>query len=128
MYADVAVNSRPLLKGQIIDQSTIKFEKQSIVRLKNGYYSRSSSLNQLQAKRNLPRGTVLTPSNLNPRLLVRSGQQVTLVLEYNGLQIRSTGQALQSASMGQTVRVRNSQSLKIVEGVVSGEAQVRVSI
>jgi flagella basal body P-ring formation protein FlgA len=44
------------------------------------------------------------------------------------MQIRSTGEALQSASLGEVIKVRNTQSLKIVEGVVSGEAQVRVSL
>ncbi len=128
VYDDVAVATKPLLKGQIIDTSTFKFEKRNIVRLKNGYYAQHDALRQLQAKRNLKRGTVLTPRNLAARLLVRSGQRVTLVLNINGLQVKSSGKALQSASYGQVVRVRNSQSQKIVEGVVSGEALVQVSI
>ena len=126
LYDDVVVNAKPLLKGQIIDESAVNFEKRSISRLNNGYFTRDSSLNQLQARRNLARGTILTPANLAPRMLVRSGQQVTLVLNFKGLQVKSTGQALQSASLGQLVRVRNKQSSKIVEGVVSGEALVQV--
>ena len=74
------------------------------------------------------RGTVLTPANLRPLLLVRSGQQVTLLLDFNGLQVRSSGKALQSARLGQLVKVRNSQSRKIVEGVVAGEGLVRIGI
>ena len=128
VFDDVIVTAKPLLKGQKIDESAITFQKHNIARLKNGYYSKSSALEQLQARRNLVRGTVLTPSKLAPLLMVRSGQQVTLVLNYNGLQIKSTGKALQSAVLGQLVKVRNSQSLKIVEGVVSGEGLVRISI
>ncbi len=60
--------------------------------------------------------------------MVRSGQQVTLVLDYKGLQIKSTGTALRSASLGEIVKVRNNQSLRVVEGIVSGDALVRVSI
>jgi len=128
IFDDVIVAAKPLLKGQKIDESAITFQKHNIARLKNGYYSKNSALHQLQAKRNLVRGTVLTPSRLAPLLMVRSGQQVTLVLSYNGLQIKSTGKALQSATLGQLIKVRNSQSLKIVEGVVSGEGLVRISI
>jgi flagella basal body P-ring formation protein FlgA len=128
VFDDVVVAATPLLKGQNIDPSVVAFKKQNIARLKNGYYARNSNINLLQARRNLVRGSVLTPANLSPRLLVRLGQRVTLVLNYNGLEIRSTGKALQSASLGQVVKVRNSQSQKIVEGVVSGEALVRVSI
>ena len=128
VFDDVLVAAKPLLKGQFIDTSAVRFQKQNITRLKNGYYSRDSNLGQLESRRNLAQGTVLTPASLSPRLLVHSGQQVTLVLDYNGMQIRSTGEALRSASLGEVVKVRNSQSLKIVEGVVSGEAQVRVNL
>lgn len=128
VFDDVVVAAMPLLKGQLIDDSAIRFEKHNISRLNNGYYAKTSALHQLQARRNLRRGTVLTPANLAPRLLVRSGQQVTLVLNYKGLQVKSTGQALQSASQGQLIRVRNGQSRKIVEGVVTGEALVQVGL
>lgn len=128
LFDDVAVTATPLLKGQLIDVSAVRFEKQNVVRLKNGYFTRQNPLQQLQAGRNLARGAVLTPKNLAPRLLVRAGQQVTLVLSFNGLQVKSTGKALQSARLGEIVRVRNSQSLKIVEGVVSGDGLVQVSI
>jgi flagella basal body P-ring formation protein FlgA len=128
VFDDVAVTAIPLLKGQKLDESAFTFQKHNITRLKNGYYAKNRPLHQLQARRNLGRGTVLTPANLDTRMLVRSGQQVTLVLNYNGIQIKSTGKALKSAGLGQVVRVRNSQSSKIVEGVVSGEALVRVGI
>lgn len=128
VFDDVVVAARPLLKGQNIDESAIRFEKRNIARLNNGYYAQTGPLQQLQARRNLRRGAVLTPANLAPRLLVRSGQQVTLVLDYNGLQVKSSGKALRSAGFGEVVRVRNSQSQKVVEGVVSGEALVQVSL
>lgn len=128
LFDDVAVAARPLVKGQLIDAATIRFEKHNIVRLKNGYYLKTTALEELQTQRNLNRGTVLTPRNLAPRLLVRSGQMVTLVLNFNGLQVKSSGQALQSASRGQLVKVRNSQSLRVVEGVVFGEGLVKVNI
>jgi flagella basal body P-ring formation protein FlgA len=128
VFDDVIVATKPLLKGQYIDNSAVGFQKHNIARLKNGYYSRNSNLEQLAARRNLAPGTVLTTSNVRARLLVRSGQQVSLVLDYNGLQIRSTGEALQSASLGEVVKVRNNQSHKIVEGVVSGEGQVRINL
>ena len=128
VFDDIVVTAHALVKGQIIDETTAVFRKRDIARLKNGYFTRQSALMDLQARRNLPQGTVLTSGNLNPRLPVKSGQRVTLVLNYKGLQVKSTGQAPQSASRGQLVRVRNSQSLKIVEGVVTGDALVQVGI
>ena len=128
VFDDVLVADRPLLKGQKIDDSAVTYRKHDVSRLKNGYYSKDSELGMLEARRNLARGTVLTPANLSPLMLVRAGQQVTLMLDYNGLQVKSSGKALQSARLGELVRVRNSQSQKIVQGVVAGEGLVRISI
>lgn len=128
VYADVAVTSIPLVRGQILDATAVILQKENIARLKNGYFSDTAALADLEARRSLPAGTVLTPRNLQPRMLVKSGQSVTLVLNYLGLQVKTTGRALQSARMGQRVQVRNSQTQKVVEGVVSGEGLVRVSI
>ena len=128
IYDDVLVTTKSLHKGQIIDIQQVKFQKQNISRLNNGYYSRNDDLSGLEVRRNLKRGTVLTPNSLQPRLMVKSGQQVTLILDYKGLTIKSSGQALQSARRGEVIKVRNNQSQRIIEGVVSGEAQVRVNI
>lgn len=128
LYDDVAVATKPLLRGQFIDESVIGFKKTNVTRLNYGYFLDQNALNQVEARRNMKRGTVLSPKNLAPRMLVKSGQNVTLVLNYNGLQIKSSGMALQSARLGQVIRVRNSQSQKVVEGIVSGEALVKISL
>ena len=128
VYDDVLVTTKPLVKGQIIDESSVIHKKHNIVRLNNGYFSKNTALTELQVRRNLAMGTVLTSKNWVPRLLVHSGQQVTLVLDFKGIQIKASGQALRSASRGERVRVRNNQSHKIVEGIVFGEAMVRVNI
>jgi len=128
VFDDVIVTAKALHKGQKIDAAAIIFQKHNITRLNRGYYSQIDALQQMQAKRNLKRGTVLTPSGLAPQMMVHSGQRVTLELNYNGLQIKSTGKALHSATLGQLVKVRNTRSMKIVEGIVSGEGMVRIGI
>ncbi len=128
LYDDVLVATQSLHKGQIIGDQQVSLKKKNISRLNNGYYSRGDSLSGLETKRNIKRGTILTPLSLQPQLLVKSGQQVTILLNYKGLQIKSSGRALKSARRGEIVKVRNNQSNRIVEGIVSGEAQVRINI
>ena len=128
LFDDALVSTRPLIRGQIIDTNLVEYQKSNISRLSSGYYSRGKNLENMEASRNLARGTLLTPANLRPRMMVKSGQQVTLILNYKGLSIKASGKALQSAKMGQLVKVRNNQSRKIIEGIVSGEALVRVRI
>lgn len=128
IYDNVLVSAKALARGQLIDDNLVKFEKNNVSRLNAGYYTRADDLRFLEAGRNLKRGTILTPRNLKPRMMVKSGQKVTLILDYKGIRIRSSGHALRSARIGQIVKVRNSQSQRIVEGIVSGEAQVKINI
>ncbi len=128
VFDDVAIAARPLVRGQIIDVGAVVLQKTDVSRLNQGYFAKLEDLRNLEARRNLPRGAVLTPKSLIPRRLVTAGQKVTLVLDYGGLRVRSSGEALHAASKGQVVRVRNSQSRKIVEGVVTGAGVVRVAL
>ena len=128
VFDDVLVNKTPLARGQTIDVNGLVYRKENIARLTQGFFRRGEALQKLEAKRNIPAMTVLTPAHLAPRHLVKAGQRVTIVLKYAGLQVKSNGLALQSASLGQTVKVKNTQSNKVVEGIVSAEGQINVRL
>jgi flagella basal body P-ring formation protein FlgA len=65
---------------------------------------------------------------LVPDLLVRRGQQVTLIAANDSVQIRAQGQALTEGGAADRVRVQNVNSLKVVEGVVESDGVVRVGL
>ncbi len=126
LYDDVAVTTSPLVRGQAIDRQRIIFRKKKISNLQHGFFTRKDPLDRLQARRNLPAGTILSPANVDQKLLVKSGQIVNIILNIQGLRIKSSGKALQSASLGKVIRVKNTQSNKIIEATVSAEGEVRV--
>jgi flagella basal body P-ring formation protein FlgA len=128
VFDDVLVAQRPFSRGQKIDDSMLKYEKRNISLLNQGYFTQINDLKHTESRRNLKRGSVLTQNNTRPSEMVKSGQTVTLILDYKGINIRTSGKALQSARMGQIVKVRNSKSQKIVEGIVAGEGLVKVNL
>lgn len=128
VFDDVLVAQRPLSRGQKIGSSMLKYGKRNISLLNEGYFTQANDLEHMESRQYLKRGGVLTPNNTRPSEMVQSGQNVTLILNYKGINIRTSGKALQSARMGQLVKVRNSQSQKIVEGIVSGEGLVKVNL
>lgn len=128
VYDDVLVSRIPLVRGQSLSSSDVKFKKTNTSQLNRGYFRQINDLKNLQAKNNLPANKVLDPTNLAPRKLIKLGQKVTIVLNFNGLEVKSSGKALSAASEGQLIKVRNTGSNKIIQGIVSANGQVKVSL
>jgi flagellar basal body P-ring formation protein FlgA len=87
-----------------------------------------ASLQGHRLKRALPAGTAITVDALTPDILVRRGQQVTLIAAVGGIEIRAQGNALTEGGVQDRVRVQNVTSLKVVEGVVESDSVVRVGL
>jgi flagella basal body P-ring formation protein FlgA len=88
----------------------------------------TASLQGHRLKRSLPAGTALTVDMLVPDVVVRRGQQVTLIAASGPVEIRAQGHALTEGGVADRVRVQNVSSLKVVEGVVESDHVVRVGI
>ena len=88
----------------------------------------TASLQGHRLKRSLPAGTALTVDMLVPDVVVRRGQQVTLIAASGPVEIRAQGHALTEGGVADRVRVQNVSSLKVVEGVVDSDGSVRVGI
>lgn len=86
----------------------------------------AASLQGHRLKRSLAAGTALTVEMLVPDVLVRRGQQVTLIAASGPVEIRAQGHALTEGGVADRVRVQNTSSLKVVEGVVESDSVVRV--
>lgn len=87
-----------------------------------------TSLQGHRLKRSLPAGTALTVDMLVPDVVVRRGQQVTLIAASGPVEIRAQGHALSEGGVDDRVRVQNLSSLKVVEGVVESDSVVRVGL
>ena len=63
-------------------------------------------------------GYALSDRNLKPPVIVKRGQQVTLLARTSSYEVRMNGKAMMDGVAGQRIRVRNDRSERIVEGVV----------
>ncbi len=72
-------------------------------------------------------GRAIPFSGVSNRKLVSNGAEVKLIYSEGGLLIMTTGAALQDGSIGDIVRVRNSDSGVTVSGAVQPDGTVRVS-
>ena len=61
-----------------------------------------------------------------PKIL--SGKLITIVADFNGVRVRSTGKALSDGYIGQEISVKNRQSNRTVVGVVTSSGDVQVAV
>ena len=74
----------------------------------------------------LPAGTLLTADMFSLDPVIVRGQQVTLVVQANGFEVRAEGRALGDAHVGEQLNVENLNSQKVVQGVAEPSGIVQV--
>ena len=126
VFGEVLITARPISRGDTLTRADVIARRQEISKLSHGYYRQSDEVIGKLAARSLPAGTPLTPRMLKARLLVRRGDNVTILANTGFLQVRSKGKALQNAALGERITVRNTRSKRIVEGIAIRAGTVQV--
>jgi flagella basal body P-ring formation protein FlgA len=123
---DVLVLRRAVGRGEIIRAEDVLVQSRELPGLTSPFVSRIPDLSGRLTRRPIPEGTAVTADALDAPLLIHRGQNVVLAARAGGLEVRAPGIALADAGAEQRVRVRNLNSLKIVEGVADTAGVVRV--
>jgi flagella basal body P-ring formation protein FlgA len=118
IFEAVAVSLRNIRAGEVIDAKDYTFSRSNVALLSNQYLTRSAELNNKIAKRSIRSGAVIRLSDLNEPLLVRKGETVALYAQKGALQVTTKGKALSSGQLGQSVRVQNLKSKRVIDAKV----------
>ena len=124
----VVVAVRPLAAKQLITQSDVKLQQLDIGSLRQGYMSNTRHIIGQQLKHPVAMGAVISPNSVRPQKIVRRGEQILLVAMAGQMEVRMRGIAMSDAAIGQRIRVENSSSKRVVEGVVDGPGIVKVTM
>lgn len=126
VFGDAVVAVRPLAVGMVLTAQDIRVAQ---VDLGNASTSALSDPQRAVGKvlrRPLLTDAVVTADSLDEPRLVRRDEQVTLLAEGTGIEVRMMGQALADGTSGELIRVRNLISKRVVEGIVVSAGLVRV--
>lgn len=93
----------------------------------NAYLTTPSELSGRTVRRPLAAGTTLSVDMFTPDLIVRRGQEVTLLSSGGAVEVRANGRAMVDGAAGARIQVQNLSSLRVVEGVVESADLVRVA-
>lgn len=127
-FQAIAVLNKPLPRGAIVSEDDIHLERKNVSNLHRGYLTKIEQIVNKQIKRTLPKGAILNSVNLIPQKLVKRGQLVSIRAIGELIDIRMSGHALMDGEAGQQIRVRNTNSKRIIEGKVIAPGAIMVNL
>lgn len=119
----VAVAALPLASGATLDEAAVALERRDVTLVPDAFGSAAAVVGQA-SRRALRAGEVLRAAQLAPPLLVRRGEQVTMVARREQVEVSTSGEALDSGARGAPVRVRNNASGQVLRMRVTGAGTV----
>ncbi len=128
LMREVAVADRPLIRGDILQESDIRLEKRDVSRLSGGYLEDVSSLIGYEVRQSVSTNAVLRSRMFAAPKLIHRGDKVTIMAAIGGLEVRISGEALSDGGKGKMIRVRNLSSKRIVQGEVVSKGLVRITM
>ena len=127
-FGTVVVNKHPLTRGTIISTSDLMMATRELSGAIQGYYTTFDQLEGMILKSNLASGSIISPRTVQNRKLVKMGDIVTILAETNGLHIRMKGKAMMDGAKGESIRVKNTRSKRVLQGEVIGSRLVRINL
>lgn len=124
----VLVTKKTLPRDHMLTADDVVAEARNVSRLIGGYIADPADLVGQRLKHQIMGGKVVTPSMLVADTVVKRGQSVTLLVQNDGLNITMSGKALMDGAVNQRIRVKNSVSQRVVEGLVRSPEYVEILV
>lgn len=129
-YQKAAVCTRRIERGEVLSEVNVHFDRRPVQGLHN-YVPPGTNLLGKRARHVLQPGQVLVAQDVDTAppetpVLVKQREQIKLIAQLGLLKVTTVGEALQDGREGQWVRVRNTDSKKVVLGRVIGRSLVEV--
>jgi flagella basal body P-ring formation protein FlgA len=123
MTAMVAVAAAPVAANQPLEDAQITVERRDISSVADPISKPEQAVGQT-SRRMLRAGDILRTSQLAAPVLVKRGDQVAMIARRDGIEVSTSGEALDAGGRGATVRVRNGASGQVVRMRVLGAGSV----
>lgn len=118
VYENVIVLTRAVQRGDVITAQHLATEKRDVSKYRGDFLTEAGQVENKQAARNLPAGTVLGAKSLVEPPMVRRKDKVTITSAQPGFAIQMSGIAMMDGAKGQLIRVKNESSGRIIGAVV----------
>jgi flagella basal body P-ring formation protein FlgA len=121
--AMVAVAAGPVAAGEPLTNAMVTLDRRDVTLIPDALGAADAAVGQT-SRRSLRPGDVLRAGQLAAPVLVKRGDAVLMVARRDGVEVTTSGEALDSGARGAAVRVRNPSSGQVVRMRVTGAGTV----
>lgn len=125
---DAAVPARNIVKGSVIKADDLKIIKTRRNRIKPNHITMAEKLADMEAKRSLKEGRLISDREVGKVILVKKGDVVTSVYRTDNMQITAKAEALNDGAKGQKIEAVNTKSKKKMYGIVIDAETIEITI
>lgn len=125
---DLPVPARRLKANERISARDIAWQRMRADRVPTGALTAEEDVIGFAGKRTLQAGRPIRGQDVQRPLLVKRNALVTIVLKVNNMSLTAQGRSMDSGALDDTVRIKNSQSGKVVDAIVVGDGKVAVQM
>ncbi|MCC2646372.1 MAG: flgA [Rickettsiaceae bacterium] len=126
-FTEVPMVKRYIKRGEVLSEEDLSHSDIDITKSEQNIINNNEHIVGLQAKRDLQPGYVLKNSDLSHPSLIKENDEVTLIYKTNAIEVKATGIALKAGAAGDTIKVKNDRSNKIISGVIVAKGMVQVN-
>ena len=128
VFQDVIASAHTLTKGSRVSANEIITVRKEVAELTRGYFTNPDDVIGKILTRPINAGQVFSPRRLKAPLLVKRGDEVTIVAASGPLEVRVKGKALEDAAKGEQLSVRNIRSKRVIQAVATDEGMVKINM
>ncbi|MCA0399649.1 MAG: flagellar basal body P-ring formation chaperone FlgA [Proteobacteria bacterium] len=124
---EIAVLVNDVERGETVQSRDVALVRRPASQVGNDIAVTASDLVGMVSRRALRAGETVRTADLAKPILVEKNQLVTVTYSSGGLQLTMRGRVQQNGALGETVKIQNPQSKRMVEGTVTGQGQISIT-
>ena len=126
VFEKMVTAAQPLQPEKPLTTADLRVEERELENVTYQYFTEPEEVTGKVLNRLVREGTVLSPNMLRNPIIIFTNAMVNLVVDYNGVKVKTEGIALQAGRAGDVIRVRNTRSGRTVQGHILDAQNVEV--
>ncbi len=124
----VPVLSRRIDKGDIIDEYDLTFLELSSHQIGSNVITNKSNLIGMSPRNSIDPMQQVKRTDVHPPIIVQKGDIITMILSKGGMSLTAQGKALNKGAYGDLIKVKNTSSSIIIDGIITAPKKVSVDV